>query len=263
MKRRDFLVSSAAVTTAASTSLVTRTHAQSSGDDLKTAQYYEWRTYRFKRPEQGDRVQRYLQKAALPAWNRLGVGPVGVWTESGDGAGPSVHVLLTFSSIEQFAGQRAALEADAAYQSSARDYLEAPKDDPAYARIESSLMVAFDGMKKLHVPAGSPKAYELRIYESHNEAKARRKIEMFNDGEIPIFSEVGFQPVFFGETLIGPLVPNLKYMLATEDAAANKAAWQRFGSNPDWVAMRSLPKYADTVSGITSIMLTPTSYSEI
>lgn len=263
MKRRDFLASGAAATAAASTTWMTSARAQQGASDGGSAQYYEWRTYRLDKADQRPLVETYLQQAALPAWNRTGVGPVGIWTEIGEAAGPSLHVMLTFNSIEQFAEQRRALEADQAYQSAARDYLSTPKEDPAYARIESSLMVAFDGMKQLSVPDGNPKAYELRIYESHNEAKARRKIDMFNNGEIPIFRDAGFQPVFFGETLIGPLVPNLKYMLATDDAEGNKASWQRFGVHPDWVAMRSLPIYADTVSRITSIMLTPTSFSEI
>jgi hypothetical protein len=141
--------------------------------------------------------------------------------------------------------------------------LATAKANPAFSRLESSLMVAFDGMNQLAIPQGDPQHYELRIYESYSEAKARRKIEMFNNGEIPIFVDAGFQPVFFGETLIGPLVPNLKYMLASSDAKAHQAAWSKFGSHPDWVAMKDLPRYADTVSHNTSIALTPTEFSHV
>ena len=49
----------------------------------------------------------------------------------------------------------------------------------------------------------------------HSEAKAGRKIEMFNDGEISIFDETDFETVsFFGELFIGSVRPNLKYLLA-------------------------------------------------
>ena len=54
---------------------------------------------------------------------------------------------------------------------------------------------------------------ELRIYESHSTKAGQKKIEMFNEGgEIAIFRKTGLRPVFFGETLIGPLMPNLTYM---------------------------------------------------
>ena len=118
-------------------------------------------------------------------------------------------------------------------------------------------------MTKIKPDTTNPRVLELRIYESHSEAKARSKVDMFNDGEIPIFENVGLRPVFFGETLVGRNVPNLKYMLQTTDLAANQAGWKRFIVDPDWVKMRDLPQYANTVSKITKIYLAPTEYSEI
>ena len=97
----------------------------------------------------------------------------------------------------------------------------------------------------------------------HSEAKAGRKIEMFNDGEIPIFREAGFETVFFGESLIGSGIPNLKYLLAAQDMEANRAGWKAFVGHPDWKAMKDLPKYADTVSHIDKQFLVPTSFSEV
>ena len=103
-------------------------------------------------------------------------------------------------------------------------------------------MVAFAGMPRLALPGKEPRVFEWRLYESHSEAKARRKIEMFNDGEIPIFVDAGFAPVLFGETLIGPRMPNLKYMLASPSMAAHEAHWAAFRKHPDWLVMKNMPK---------------------
>ncbi|NOY41799.1 MAG: twin-arginine translocation signal domain-containing protein [Planctomycetes bacterium] len=259
MKRRTFLQASTASAALAGTSSL----AQAALHPTPSADYYEFRTYRLDTLDQQKLVGDYLEKAAFPAWKRLQIGPVGVFTEIGDAPTPSIHVLLTYSSIQQFADARAGLEADSQYQSAAREYHSVTKDSPAFARIESSFMVAFAGMPRIAPSNGGPRVLELRTYESYSESKARRKVDMFNDGEIPIFGGVGLTPVFFGETLIGPRVPNLKYMLQTDDLESNQAGWKRFIVDPDWVRMRDLPKYADTVSKIAKLYLVPTGYSEI
>jgi len=89
---------------------------------------------------------------------------------------------------------------------------------------------------------------------------------MFNDkGEIDIFKRLGFNPVFWGETLIGPLMPNLTYMVSFDDLAAKDAHWKQFGSDTQWHEISGIPDYADAllVSKITSTMLVPTSFSQI
>src|ERR1044071_1898919 len=62
--------------------------------------------------------------------------------------------------------------------------------DPAYIRMESSLLRAFDGMPSLEAPPTDAKraarVFEMRTYESVNEKASRRKIKMFEDAEIGI-----------------------------------------------------------------------------
>jgi len=259
MKRRTFLQASTAGAALAGTGVLAHAAQKTQG----SPEYYELRTYRLDSVEKQNLASDYLRDAALPAWQRIGVGPVGVFTELGDSPDPSIHVLLTYSSIEEFAAARVGLENDGQYLSTGKEYLQAAAEDPAFARIESSLMIAFAGMPKIKLPAREPRVLELRTYESYSEAKARRKVEMFNEGEIPIFGGVGLEPVFFGETLIGSHVPNLKYMLVTSDVESSKAGWKKFVVDPEWERMKAMPKYADTVSKITSVFLSPTPYSQV
>jgi len=87
---------------------------------------------------------------------------------------------------------------------------------------------------------------------------------MFNEGgEIAIFKKTGLQPVFFGETLIGPKLPNLTYMLVFDDMVTRDEKWDTFRRDPEWKKLSANPTYKDTVSNITDIILQPARYSQI
>ncbi len=259
LPRRGFLTHSALATTAWGVGSSTVRAEQPVTD----RQYYEWRTYHVANASQQARVLGHLETAAVPAWGRLGIGPVGVFTEIGDQASLDVHLLLTFDTPQAFLNERLGLEGDAVYQKAAASYVASRKDQPAFSRIDSSLLVAFAGQPKLQAPRRRPRVLELRTYHSHSEARARRKIEMFNEGEIPIFRDAGFETVLFGESLVGPGLPNLKYLLAADDMAANEAGWQAFLQHPQWAAIKDLPRYADTVSKIEKVLLQPAEFSQV
>ena len=70
-------------------------------------------------------------------------------------------------------------------------------------------------------------------------------------------------PVLYGETLIGPMMPNLHYMLCFEDMAQRDAGWDVFRKDPAWEKLSKDPQYADTVSNFTDIILKPAGYSQL
>ena len=107
--------------------------------------------------------------------------------------------------------------------------------------------------------------FELRRYRSPSEAAFCKKLEMFATSELAIFRRVGLNPVFFGEMLFGPDMPNITYMLTFPEPAARGKAWGEFGKNPDWQKLRVTRGYTDAeiISNISSIMLKPTAYSQI
>ena len=235
--------------------------------DSGQPQYYELRVYTTKSEQQQKLVSDYWQNAAVPAYNRMGIQPVGVFTELEDSSTNKVYVLVPFDSLDVFAGIPARLASDAAYQAAAAEYMARPKSDPAYQRIESSLNVAFDSMKKLAVPPStadkSPWIFELRTYESYSESKALKKVEMFNAGEIDVMHEVGLGPIFYGQALIGRDLPHLTYMTSGENDEVHKAHWDAFGKHPIWEKLKNDPQYAETVSKMTKWILVPTAYSQI
>src|SRR4030081_2259694 len=107
-------------------------------------------------------------------------------------------------------------------------------------------MAAIEGLPKLEKPdASKPRLLNLRVYESHNERAAKKKIEMFNKSELAIFRRVGLTPVFFGETVVGGAMPNLTYLLVFPDEASRQAAWAKFRDDAEWVKLKAVPEYAD------------------
>jgi len=239
-------------------------------------QYYELRAYRLKSDASHELLHTYIEKAAIPALNRLGVKPVGVFVQQERTGAPgatekrdvsTVLVLMTYPSLEVFATAGARLNADPEYQQAGAAYLNSPKSKPAFERIDSWLMLAFAGLPKLELPAyckeKKARMFELRTYESYSELKALKKVEMFNAGEIDLMREVGLGPIFYGQALVGGDLPHLTYMVSAENKEAHNKHWDAFKASPIWDKLKNDPQYADTVSKIVNWFLVPTSYSQI
>ena len=216
---------------------------------------------------QRQRTTEFIDKHAIPAYQRAGAGPVGAFVSSIGPETPFLLQLVTYPSLAAMEQIRAKMADDSAFQKA----LEAFNAQPGlnYVRIDSSLLRGFDGFPTVQPPPGvgqrPSRIFEVRQYESNNLSTLRRKIKMFNDGEIGIFKRLGMQPVFFGETLIGQRQPNLTYMLSYEDLAAREKAWRAFGSDPEWQKMRVMPGYSDAeiVSNITNYLVSPLPFSPI
>ena len=261
MNRRTFLSLTAAAGTATA-----MTHDLSAADPGQS-QYYELRRYSFDpaRPGQRERFLPFLENAAIPALNRLGIKPVGVFEpKEADG---SIFVVLPHPSLNSVASLVERMGTDLRFLEEGADIINATNENPPYQRFESSLLQAFSGMPKLEIPVtGSSRVLQLRIYESPNERTNLKKIEMFNDaGEIRIFRKVGLHPVFFGRAIAGAKMPNLTYLLAFKDEDELNANWQKFRADPDWLSLKAMPEYADKkiLSGITNIVLRPLPFSQI
>lgn len=232
---------------------------------MQNQQYFELITYHLNVGLRKSLVADFYRDVALPAYARLGIGPVGIFTPLYGPNQPSLYVLVPHASIEEAIMINHRLMEDSTYMEDGAEFLDATLANPAYVRHRRHLMLAFKDMPTVEVPvSGADRIFELRIYESHSLKAAQKKIHMFNEGgEIALFRKIGLHPVFFGETLFGELMPNLTYMLGFESMAERDEAWQRFLADPEWHAMRDNPMYADTVSNITDFILRPVPFSQI
>lgn len=230
-------------------------------------QFIELIQYTLPTGENKNRVQNYYKDAAIAALNEIGINNVGVFVPKYGESLPSLYVVLPHNSIESVLTYRHKLLDDQDYMKAASDYLKTSISNPAYIRLDTKLMLAFSEMPQVEVPkslVGQDHIVEMRTYESHSYLAAQKKIEMFNvGGEIPIFKKSGLTPVFYGETLVGPRMPNLTYMLAFKDITERDKGWSAFGSDPDWKKLSADPQYKDTVSNITDLILRALDFSQI
>ena len=216
---------------------------------------------------QRQRTSDFLEHAALPALQRAGAGPIGMFSSSIGPDTPFLMTLVSFPSLTAMEQIRDKVAADAQYQKALAAFDGQP--GLSYVRIESSLLRTFDGMPQVEVPPSEgrrgARLFEVRMYESNNSSTLARKLKMFNSGEIAIFKRLGMQPVFFGQTIVGPKMPNLVYMLSYDDLAAREKAWRAFGADPEWKKLRETPGWSDAeiVSNITNFLVTPLPFSPI
>ena len=233
--------------------------------DSDKPQYYEIRAYTTKSAEQQQRINDYWQSAAVPAYNRLGCQPIGVFTEIKDSETNKVYVFIPCDSAEAFAAIPAKLAADTVYQAAAADFLNAPKTNAAYESFSTTLLVAFDGMKHLvePPPEKKPEVFELRTYISSSEGKGLSKIHMFESGEINVMNEVGLAPIFYGRVLSGPVMPSLMYMTCGENLDAHKKHWAGFSAAPVWKQLQADPQFKDNMTTAIKLILKRTTASQI
>jgi hypothetical protein len=261
MNRRTFLNVSGATTGLLSLGALRAAAA----DTPAARQYLALHKYTFASADQRAAFDAFMKAAAMPAFQRLGLEPVGVFQDAKE---PSpVFVLLPHPNAESALTLDQRLLADREFTSKGAAFIEAPKSALPFQEVERWLLLAFKAMPRVETPVKVPgRVFQLRTYESPSLKTGQKKIEMFNDaGEIKIFREVGLTPVFFGEALFGSKQPNLTYMLVFESEAAQKAAWGRFVQHPDWKKISAMPEYADNriLRNIVNLPLRPTEYSQI
>ncbi len=234
-----------------------------------TREFYHLRRYDLQMGPQTALAEHYFSEALVPALTRLGVGPVGAFKLDIGPQTPSYYLLVPGSSVGTLAAMDTQLAQDEIFLQAAEAFWAAPATSLAFHRVESSLLLAFEGWPRLVAPASSAtkakRIFQLRTYESPSHAAHVRKVEMFNHGEFEIFQRTGLHPVFFGETLIGSRMPSLTYMLTFADTHELETNWATFSADPAWKKLSTSPRYAyeSIVSNISNLILSPLSASQI
>ncbi len=232
-------------------------------------QYYEIKIYRISDPAQATVIDKYLKDAFIPAMHRAGIEKVGVFkpVEADTAYGRLIYVFIPYETPDQYFKLATGLENDKVYQSAGKEFLDAPYNNPPFVRYESIFMKAFSYFPQMKVysfttPPGE-RIYELRSYESATEAKALKKIEMFNEGgEIAIFEKIGSNPVFWGQVLFGSLKPRLMYLTTYADMKSHDEHWLAFRNSPEWKTLSSMEEYRNTTSKTKAFLCHPTEYSD-
>jgi hypothetical protein len=268
MQRREFLAASGAAALGMMSGSIARGAEETSPRALM-----ELRTYHFASDEKLKAYDAFLAGAGVAALNRAGVSPVGVFRVTAkdnpdlkiEADVNELWVLLPFKSADAVITLENRLADDTAYQSAGKGILDDTKKDLTFTRYETTLLYAFTGFPQVEVPTkADDRIMQLRRYESHNQERAHKKLEMFNvGGELTVFKESGMTGVFFGQAIAGLKMPSLTYMVAFPSPAEGKAGWAKFGKHPSWKKISTNPDFNDTVSTITNLFVRPMSSSQI
>ncbi|HZP06222.1 MAG TPA: NIPSNAP family protein [Terracidiphilus sp.] len=264
MKRRQFLTASLATS---ALTLAGESFAQPAPNSAR--EFYQIRRYSLVSGPQLKLTENYFAQALIPALTRMGLGPVGAMRVDFGPETPTYYLIIPGASVETLATLELKLADDQSFLEAAAPFWNATAAAPAFERVEISLLEAFAGWPKLTPPSTAAtkgkRIFQLRTYESPSNRDHQRKVEMFHSGEFGFFTKSGCQPVFFGDTLIGPRMPNLTYMLTFPDSAALDAGWNAFRNDPDWKKLQADPRFAfeAIVSNITNLTLSPLDCSQI
>lgn len=259
MDRRKFVAASLATSAAA---LVQNAKAQANPGRLR--EYYQIRRYTLQTGPQVAMTEKYISEALIPILAKRG-GPVGAFRLDIGPETPSFYVLIPIEGGAAAGTLEEELNRDDNYVKAAEPFWSAPAASPGFLRIDSSLLVAFEGWPRITPPAKGKRIFQLRTYESPSYRDHIVKIRMFHSGEFEIFKNAGFEPVFFGDTVIGPRMPSLTYMLSFADSAELDAKWNVFRNDPAWKKLSADPRFAfeAIVSNITNLLLSPLESSQI
>ena len=258
MQRRSFLAGAAGI------SLMSSAQAQPKSPVIIELRYFKLRN---TMDSQRAKLTDFLSKTVVPTMQKIGAGPVGLFSSSIGPDAPFLLLVAQHATIAAFEQCWQKLNTHPDLRDPALSLMQSVV--LPFERMEVQLLRGFSGFPAIEAGAADEKRasriFELRTYESNTPASLAKKINMFESGEIDLFRKFGLVPVFFGETIVGPKMPNLTYMVSFENLAAREANWRAFATSPEWKKMAATPGWADgeVVSNISNLILTPVAGSPI
>ena len=273
MERREFLGSSLMASALAASGAADPLSANQS-EGKPNQQFIQIRHYTLAPVGDAKICDNYFRDALIPAANRLGIKPVGVFnTWFGPEGFSGKWLLLAGPSVEVLATLDAHLSQDQEYLKTGAPFLDAPVNQPPFSRFETSLLRTMPAFPHVAVPESMAKStgriYELRTYAQPTQRAHDLKVALFQEGgEAASLEKDGFGGVFYAVNIIGsgipgPTLPSLTYMWVYESLAARQKAEEVWMSDPAARATMAQPKYANSNSAISNILLKPAAYSQL
>jgi NIPSNAP len=193
--------------------------------------------YAYRQGDQATRLHRFLS-SQVPLFGKH-TRAFGVFTAV---MAPHAQTTLVLSGFADFADMEAAgrtVEADAGYQK-AHEELERGSEPP-FDSLQRVLLRATDFSPEIVPPAEPPKSpryFEMRVYHSPTLRQLGLLHERFAGPEIQIFHRSGVNPILYGDTVAGPDMPNLTYIIPFATLGDREKAWSAFSADPEWIKVR-------------------------
>lgn len=259
MDRRSFVQAVAGASMLAQTEVPAGAQAPAPRTHLYRIDYFYYR--------QGDQANRLGQffSSQAPLFLKH-MRSLGVFTAVMAPHAQTMMVLSGFASADEEIAAAARIEADPGYQKAHAEFESGT--EPPFDSAQRVLLQATSFSPEIASPAEKPKApryFELRTYHSPTLRQLAMVHERFGGSEIRIFHRSGVHPILYADTIIGPDLPNLTYLIPFASLADRERAWDAFNSDPEWVKVRaeSIARGGQIVDYNNISLWRATSYSPI
>lgn len=192
----------------------------------------------YRQGDQGTRLNQFIS-SQTPLFQQH-VRSLGVFTAVMAPHAQTMMVLSGFAGTEEMAAASAHIEADPGYRKAHAEFESG--SEPPFDSAQRVLLQATAFSPEIAAPPEKPKApryFELRTYHSPTLRQLAMLHERFAGPEIQIFHRSGVHPILYADTLIGPDLPNLTYLIPFASLADREKAWDAFGADPEWVKARA------------------------
>ncbi|HTX34123.1 MAG TPA: NIPSNAP family protein [Bryobacteraceae bacterium] len=233
MKRRSFVqaAASAGILAQAETPLAAQTSA------VRT-RLYRIDYFYYRQGDQGDRLNRFFSSQTPLLLQHMR--SLGIFTAVMAPHAQTMLVLSGFAGTEEMAAAAARIESDPGYRKAHAEFESGA--EPPFDSAQRVLLQATAFSPEIAAPPEKPKTpryFELRTYHSPTLRQLAMLHERFAGPEIQIFHRSGVHPILYADTLIGPDLPNLTYLIPFASLADREKAWDAFGADPEWVKARA------------------------
>lgn len=218
----------------------------------------------FRQGSQGARISEFLS-SQMPLIVK-NTRAAGVFTTVLGPHVPMTLLLEGFGSLEDMEAADRRLHGDAGYRAAFEKIEQGA--EPPFDYCDRVLLRATDFSPEIAALAEKPKApriFELRVYHSPTERQLGYLHQRFAGPEISVFHHSGIFPILYTDTLVGPNMPNLTYLIPFASLADREKAWAAFFANPDWVKARdeSVAHGGQIVASTAQVILQPAPFSPI
>lgn len=207
-------------------------------ESSRKTRLYRLDYFSFHQGDQAARLTEFLT-ATMPILSKH-VHTVGVFTAVLAPHAQTTLVLTGYSGYEEMETAARSVAADPAYQKAHEEFEKNPEG--SYDTLQRVLLQACDFSPEVAPLAEKPKSpryFEIRIYHSPTARQLGLVHERFSKSEINIFHRSGVHPILYGDTLIGPEMPNLTYIIPFATLADREKAWDAFNADPEWAKVRT------------------------
>jgi hypothetical protein len=232
MDRRFFLGS------VAGAGMLAQAGAPAAAQEAGRTRLYRVDYFYYRQGNQATRINQFL--SSQMALMTKHVRALGVFTAVFTPRVQTTMVLSGFAGMEEMTAAAREIEADAGYRKAFEEFEGG--SEPPFDTSQRLLWQATDFSPEI-VPLPekpkSPRYFELRVYHSPTLRQLRMLHERFSGAEVKIFHRSGVNPLLYADTIVGPDLPNLTYLIPFATLADREKAWDAFGADPEWIKVRA------------------------